>query len=844
MGEKNIATYNGKVMISNEFYRNYRGQGPLDYNVDVFSIIGALSNNADIFLETDEKKRYKAMLRYMYSQNEIQEIIAKNNVKNLDALIALIQKTQGLANVPSSLKPVMDSLILMQEYVAAVSEDKDLSNTLTPPGRQHSEKLRLLKSGALGLVNNILHLNDGNDLSRLTTRVIGIGPLLIDENKTPKPKMQVAYDATIKHIKNVYGYSVKATMAKEPEHIKGKTLICDLKNDLLTNSVNMMYNVSKQLTGSKNISFDIAKKYFSEKNDSKELEQKFNEKKAVISEAVTILSTMFMSRFVYSSDVYFEVNRQLSMQLAYKMKGLVFSNDGENENDPSVQDVWLIKYIKDRVSRNVTEILTKNGIHTAQQLSSIYSLNGSVVNLPNDIVTIDDFVFAKQTNFPTKQRKQELVNSIENKTGAIIKDDNISRTIKRIKNPVVRNLLKNPTYRKIYKEEYRKTYEDFMKTVSTETATDEGDPSRLKVAASSIQEPQDKTDNLQNTSPEELVTVQAQQDAKQDVLEDLGLSETPQGQNLVADGTKLNVAPEGQNPTDDSTTDVVDTNDGQQPETDAPSDAENNTPEVPSETDAPSDAPEAPSETGTTGEEQVGEKPVADEPKVDTEPESTGTDKNVGPVEPRHRVLKVVDTRSKMIILNSLLREPKQYSTEQKPKAPEEMYEAIKKSYISLLNSKNVKELLNLRSIDTQRIQTDKQNIAGRKVKDHMIEEIATALAERTCVYYAKAYQSKNVSISDRPRAIISCFCNEVLMGKTIFASNWRKSVDPLLAVLLADECNTALKEIDLEYAVDEDTYAKVNKKYATQIANFKGELEKFRKKQAKLQDESSEENV
>ena len=125
-----------------------------------------------------------------------------------------------------------------------------------------------------------------------------------------------------------------------------------------------------------------------------------------------------------------------------------------------------------------------------------------------------------------------------------------------------------------------------------------------------------------------------------------------------------------------------------------------------------------------------------------------------------------------------------------------------------------------------------------------MIDQIAATLAERTCVYYDKAKKSNNIAISDRSRSIISCYCNEVLLGKSIFASNWRKSTNEWLAVVLANECNAMLKQYNLEYAVDESTYATITKKYSTQMANFVKELNKYRTKLNAQLEEKAEENI
>lgn len=994
MAENNtnaIINDNGKLVISDDVYSAYRNQDASDKNIDVFSLLGALSENADIFLQEDEKIRYKAMIRYMYSQDEIKKILEENNIKNLDALVDSLQKNQGSPNISASLKSVLNNLLKMQEYVNLVIQDKDKANSLTPPGREHTEKLRLLKSGSLGFVKNILRLNDGKDLEKLTIKKNqGVAPLILDQQEFPTAKTGITYKSVTKHVQKVYGYKVKGAVPGELEHIDGKAITCRLNNDPLTNAVNVLYQVSTQMYGSKNITFSSAKKYLDKNVDEKELEKIFAEKKQAIAEAVSLMTTIFAARFVLDKDSYYLVNRQLSVQLAYKMKELVFTNDGANADDPSVKDAWLIKYIKEKVNNNVTNIVTKNNVHTAQQLASIYAENGTMIAAPENIVTIDDLVFSQQSNAPSQQAQNQLTNAIENNTKPILKNIDFKKIISEIKNKKVKELLKKSHYLKLYKQVYSETYMAIVEKDDIKQRVD-----KLK---QHIQRTQDIIDNVEEQAPEDVVRAQAQHDGARDAIavieqtqqqgqdqadtDKLGVVQTPV--QSPAEGPQTQVAPteevdtteqgandqEGSDSTDDAddSEDDATTSDDEQAPTEEPriftrpetfdpalpialrifnyyrepkvsTDAVHNSchisykrlnnilkvmqeynyitvvednskqgdvvpelskkykvnitlkevndlfkdffenyqwkqgdsveytlyprQEVPVQTDEEAvriaqqpvveentepvegtietDAQPVENTTDTTtevvaetGDDQTQTADTTEADETDATETDESDDTQLENNNDDQTASQDQDSGSNARVLY----------TEPKPQTAEELYEAIKKTYLSMLKGKNVQAYLNLRSTVDARIQDNKQTLAGQKVKSFMIEQIATTLAERTCVYYDKAKRSKNIEISDRPRAIISCFSNEVLLGKSLFASNWRKNTNAWLAVMLAKECNSVLNQFNLEYAVDEKTYATVTKKYELQMANFVKALNKRRAASKKNTQEQEENNA
>lgn len=806
MAKSNIVkNAEGKLMLSQNVYAMCRNEEPADSNVDVLSLLGVLSENADLFLEKDEKKKSKAMLRYMYTQNELNKICAKNKVKDVDALIDQVQKYKGTFNYPAEIAPVVNNLNDMKEYINTVITNKDLSANLLPPGREHAEDLRLLQTGALGLVKNILALNNSTEFADIQIYRTKLAPIKKSETISDA-KAEEIYKSTLAHVKKFYGYNVVGTkMTMEAERLSGSKLVCHLNDNKLSNSVNILYNTAKQLKGSKNISFITAKQFIDvkDKSELKALEQAFNEKKEIISEAVSTMSTLFVSRFVFDKNTYFDVNKQLSMQLAYKLRPLVFSTDGKNEEDPSIKDAWLIKYLKNRVMQNVTEVVAKNGIHSAQELAKIYAINGTKAQSPNDILNIEDFVFSTQLNSPEPQKEQFLENSVKNNTVGTIKNN--KELLKRVENETIKNLLKQKKYYEIYENAYNKKYKEVLDELLKQKAEE---PVKLAEELDDLKdtniENQDDVNKLLNqklTTEQtvEVVKAQAEINAKDDAIETV--------ENILSEeqaNVQKAVEEQAEELEDDYELGIA-----------------SNVEEIPTPLES----------TQETLAENDTLTPVVLEEMVEQveEPEET-VEEPVEEKEPEETVeeIEIIEEKSEGEETKALAT----YHTEEKPTSPEEYFNGFKKIYKQILKGKNVIEALNLRMTDNKRVQTNKQLNAAKKTREFMTEQIATVLAEKTFVYYAKARKSKNINISDRPRAIVSCYCNEELLGKSIFYSGWRSQTNKWLAVTLATECNKLLNDYGLEYAIDENTYKKVTSNQS--FKTFEKDLQDYRQMMSK----------
>lgn len=801
MADNIIRNVEGKLMLSPSVYKIGKNGAPTDSNIDVFSLIGALSENADLFLEKDNKKRYKAMLRYMYTQSEINGILAKNKVKNLDALIDHVQKYKGTVNYPAELAPVIQNLNEMQEYLNTVITNKELSANLLPPGRAHSENLRLLQSGSLGLVKNILHLNNSSNFadikvfkSKLTT--------IEKSDKISEAKAIQIYNNTLAHVKKVYGYNVVGTsLPMEAERLSGNKLVCHLDKNKLFSSVNILYNTAKQLKGSKNISFNTAKQYVytNDKTELKMLEHEFNAKKENISEVVSVISTLFISRFILDKDAYFDVNKQLSIQLAYKLRTLIFSTDGVKAEDPSVKDAWLIKFIQNRVMQNVTEVVTKNGINSAQQLAKIYAANGTTFENASDILNIEDLVFATQKNSQELQKVQTLSHAAVNNTfGTIKKKDAL---LKRVKSDAVKNLLKQPKYYEIYENAYNKKYNEVLNILLTQkkeldSLEFENRLENVKDSNGITQEEINEKSSQKLTTEQavELVKTQAEVNASEDATETI--------ENIINE-EKVN----SQTVEDDETLNLIPNIQEEQPKV-----VENET-----------------ATEQAVASNDLNAVVVEEKEQENLKEENLAKAENVEKAVEEEKVENVEKVEE-----NTENKEKQIFHTEEEPKSPEELFNEFKKIYKQILKGKNIVETLNLRMRDNKRIQNNKQNTAAKKTREFMTEQIATVLAEKTFVYYAKAKKSKNIEISSRPRAIISCYCNEELLGKSIFYSEWRSQTNKWLGVLLASECNKLLNEFNLEYAVDEKTFAKITAKES--FKNFEKELQNYRETMKKTE--------
>lgn len=439
--------------MPDELYVNNGGKAIQAYSV--FSTLDILNKNSDLFYPT--KNTVSSALRMIYTTKELNKVVEETNSSSIDKLAKKVEKALNGKNNDVKINAVASQVgeflnnIQIQEKISSDGTEYDVAS-----GNKIVDKLA---SGPYNLINQVTKVYGTNRYIDIETTPLELTPLyakFYDEAKGVAKINEIE-----KHIKDVYGYNVTYSQAKNPIHIFKKTLKLTKYESGLDSCVNMLYSTAQTLVGSKKVGKKLAEQTLAKNNDSeffnsktydnKKVKQIYNEQKNTIKDVVSTLSTIFMARFVFEAPEFGEIERDLTEQACKKMQTLRIGNDPN-------EDYWINQFIEDRLKVNVSQILTANNITKADQLLKIYNQNGTKVLNPESVTNLNDLVFALQYNENIFVDNEKLTNLKENSLQAKAK---VKNNKVKVKKPTRLDNYLNNVIRK--SDEYKKYYAEYLK---------------------------------------------------------------------------------------------------------------------------------------------------------------------------------------------------------------------------------------------------------------------------------------------------------------------------------------------------------------------------------------------
>lgn len=403
--------------------------------IGVFSILGALNNHSDLYFST--KDELKTAVKKSYSKEKIDKMIEATNSKDFDEMLEKVVDNSTAKNQDPFLTGLYKVL------------DKTLDTEKT---KVKTENLSNSYLGVEDFVKNVSKFYGENryykqKLNSSNDQIIGTR-LEIASNSELDSLKEV--ENVCKHIKSIYNYDVKASNKSK---ISKNSILIDKNREPMDACLDALYAVAKNMDGSKNFSFTEATEILKnvKENDflSKANNRKvFEAKKEDIKDVISLLTTIFMSRFVFDYNNFPQIEKELSLQATNKMKNLVFNQD-------KTKDFFVMKLIEKKVLENAEEIMQKNGIKDLNELAEIYDKNGTKLKDPDKIFSLRDFLTCEQASVYEEVKNKKITNEIS-------KEETIKPVKKQSKklhqqktnydNDYLKKLRETPEYRKMLKE--------------------------------------------------------------------------------------------------------------------------------------------------------------------------------------------------------------------------------------------------------------------------------------------------------------------------------------------------------------------------------------------------------
>ena len=497
-----------------------------DNQYSIFSTLNFLNRNTDLYKLT--RNTVSTIIKLTSSPDVVKDLIEKTNSTSYDNLVEKVKKSFVKPDdnilVNNLAKDVKTFIVLAKKRKLTLEKITNYEKGVT------KSPLLNYENSTSNLVKNVTYVYGANRYF-LDNKKVKIGQMLpLKTDFETKKEGIEKLDEITKYVKDVYKYDVQ-TANENIGKVKKNTLYVPSYSSRMDNVVGVLYNVSKNLVGSKNLEIKDAQQIVDKTEPNVFLNSKtmknnlrkqiFKEHKEEILDVVNTLTTIFMSRFVFDSKYFSNIERDLSEQACVKMQNLVILNN---------EDYWINELIQDRLKLNCAQILASNKIENAKQLVETYNKNGTKIVNPENIVTLDDLIFSLQYNENTEIKNLDLSNAttglsknvkanVKNRENGKVKnpDEEIETTTPKKVRPIKENEKPN-AYLKAIREsdqykKYLEKYQELLKLIKTPKAIKREDTSDL------IKDLLDKLDTVkENTDNNILHLANLTQDGK--LLED------------------------------------------------------------------------------------------------------------------------------------------------------------------------------------------------------------------------------------------------------------------------------------------------------------------------------------
>lgn len=435
----------------------------------VFSTLNILNRNSDLFHKT--KYTLNTVLKTLYTGEEIKDLMEKTNANSFDNLIQKLEKAIKNPNKGVHINNVADNVV---NFMSALNKGETLNIKEKNSNEFVNSQLVKYDNGPSALVSRVSSVYGDNRYYNKVNAYINTLSPLYTKFENEKEADQKIYDVE-KYIKDTYNYNFKYDNKTGVNKLT-KTIKLTKFNGKMDSCVNMLYSVAKTLKGSNNIDIKMARKlldkneyndFLSKKNalnnhigvkytvvdKEQSIKKIFRAHSDTISDVVSTLTTIFMARFAFDHKYFAEIERDLTEQAANKMKYLSFSKDPN-------EDFWINQLIEERVKLNISQVCASNNITNANELIDIYNNNGTVILKPEQISSINDFVFALQYSENKLANNKELDNLPEN---TLKVEKKLKNKKKKVKKPVMMSKKPNKFLDKLRQtDEYKKYYKEYL----------------------------------------------------------------------------------------------------------------------------------------------------------------------------------------------------------------------------------------------------------------------------------------------------------------------------------------------------------------------------------------------
>lgn len=497
-----------------------------DNQYSIFSTLNFLNRNTDLYKLT--RNTVSTIIKLTNSPDVVKDLIEKTNSTSYDNLVEKVKKSFVKPDdnilVNNLAKDVKTFIVLAKKRKLTLEKITNYEKGVT------KSPLLNYENSTSNLVKNVTYVYGANRYF-LDNKKVKIGQMLpLKTDFETKKEGIEKLDEITKYVKDVYKYDVQ-TANENIGKVKKNTLYVPSYSSRMDNVVGVLYNVSKNLVGSKNLEIKDAQQIVDKTEPNVFLNSKtmknnlrkqiFKEHKEEILDVVNTLTTIFMSRFVFDSKYFSNIERDLSEQACVKMQNLVILNN---------EDYWINELIQDRLKLNCAQILASNKIENVKQLVETYNKNGTKIVNPENIVTLDDLIFSLQYNENTEIKNLDLSNAtaglsknvkanVKNRENGKVKnpDEEIETTIPKKVRPIKENEKPN-AYLKAIREsdqykKYLEKYQELLKLTKTPKAKRQEDTSDL------IKDLLDKLDTVKENTDNNILHLESlTQDGK--LLED------------------------------------------------------------------------------------------------------------------------------------------------------------------------------------------------------------------------------------------------------------------------------------------------------------------------------------
>lgn len=413
--------------------------------IDIFHILHRLNVFTDIYASYNPNDCAKTIIKESYEPKEIRELIEKTDSLNLDDFVQKVihsnkdEKNKDIKSVAKNVRKILENL-RSEEQTNLKPSRSSRSGELTADINN-----KFIASPEFFVKNVTRSYGDNAYYEKGESR--GFAPLEITE--------KIDCSNAIKRCGEVYNF--KEELTDEEKTTYGQNSIDE--------TLLRYFKIARNMDNTRNISATQGKCLVGQDADDS-LREKFNNHKEEIKDVIALLTTIYMSRFDFDYQVFPQIEKELSLQVANKMKFLKFSEDLE-------EDYSLIKLIENQTLKNVRAVSKANGIVSEEgsvnlkKLAEIYSNNGTVIKKPEYCFTLNDLVTEQNISKNEKaENKVNLINNYEEKNKkqveAIKKQEKDAKRPQKLNydNAYLQKLRESPEYKKIYKE-----YEERLKNL-------------------------------------------------------------------------------------------------------------------------------------------------------------------------------------------------------------------------------------------------------------------------------------------------------------------------------------------------------------------------------------------